>query len=215
MNEMQVERFPCTLRPFELDAERTNVITTAKFTWFNAVPFLLCFILKEPLNVVMILVVFLYVLPTDAPRDGVTFPIRCGSWPPSALIPVLFVVSITVWRLLDEDAKRRAMDNAANSKSLLVLEEAGTTQGQPTGRHHADPLLQSQDAASGLEPMERSAYNFQWDHYRVRSIPWGELKSGAIIEIPPGSSVPADCLILDTSIKVQFPLFSKLLPLFF
>jgi phospholipid-transporting ATPase len=95
----------------------SNRISTAKYTWWNFLPKNLFLQLSKMANIYFLIVLALQVIR----------PISISGGQPSILLPLAFVIGMSVAKDVIEDLKRKRSDREENESTVLAAKrESGT-----------------------------------------------------------------------------------------
>lgn len=105
------------------------------------------------------------------------------------IVPLAFVLIVTIGKEAYDDYKRHLRDQAANSERYQILDATiSPTFNNPStsiSHHTSSPPFIDAEAAGGIPPL--------------RSIPSSRLRVGDLVLIEKNQRVPADCILLRTS----------------
>ncbi|KAK4053617.1 putative aminophospholipid-translocase [Microbotryomycetes sp. JL221] len=151
-----------------------NVIRNQKYNFITFVPLVLYEQFKFFYNLYFLLVALSQLLPA----------LRIG-FLATYIVPLAFVLIVTIGKEAYDDYVRYLRDKSANSTRYLVLDQSSTSNANKLSNSHHFDQTHDQQHGSTLPP--------------VRSVPSSQIKVGDLVYLEKNQRVPADLILLRTS----------------
>lgn len=139
---------------------KSNEIHTAKYTWLTFLPKNLFFQFSKIANIYFLVMMIFQMIPQITISQG----------RPTILMPLGFVVLVSMVKDIMEDMKRHASDNQENNSKVLCYP-------RPDQIRHVDPN------ETGI----------------FKTMKWSQIKVGQVVKIIKDQYFPADLLLLNSN----------------
>lgn len=137
----------------------SNEIHTAKYTWWSFLPKNLFFQFTKLANIYFLVMMIFQMIPQISISDGM----------PTILLPLGFVVLVSMVKDIIEDTKRHKSDNTENSSKILCFPRP--------------------DQIRYINPEETGVF---------KTLKWSQIKVGQIVKVLKDQYFPADLILLNS-----------------